>query len=579
MFRQLAVVALFLTGFALTSAPASAYTDSFEGSSLDPSWQVDAFDGTGSASVSNGSLTVSNAGSGDFWLYADTGTAVMRQAAPDATLFEVDLTAFAAPGYQRFFALRSSMGADAAFVAILLDDDLSHFTVVWRDSPGADGDWAGNDTGLARTSGLPVRLRLTLAPDRQTVTASVLLQGAANWVIVGQHTVMAPLGVAALLGGGGYSATATFDEYSEQPDADGDEIADGTDNCPYLANTSQTDSDNDGRGDACEGKPIYYDFFGSANPGSTPVVPSDTDSAGSRITTTLGLRNESGHSTTPDSGPGYDATNISFGSTLPTGAFFVGQPTFESQGGGGAQGGNTMGTCTFTDTSFKCTNGYLGAFGNNLIVTATIRLTTAYTGQSFKQPFDTVTYDPVVRTAGARALGSQTFDITKMPAVAVQQDADGDGVLNANDNCPSDANAGQANNDADAQGDACDADDDNDGVDDGADRFPFDPKESVDTDNDGVGDNGDNCRTVSNAGQANHDGDSQGDACDPDDDNDGLPDTEDSDPFDNQNAKPSNKDQCKNDGWRRYRVGGKPFKNQGDCVSYVATRGKNQPAG
>jgi choice-of-anchor C domain-containing protein len=38
---------------------------------------------------------------------------------------------------------------------------------------------------------------------------------------------------------------------------------------------------------------------------------------------------------------------------------------------------------------------------------------------------------------------------------------------------------------------------------------------------------------------------------------------------------PTNKDQCKNDGWKEYSV----FKNQGDCVSFVATKGKNLPSG
>jgi hypothetical protein len=37
---------------------------------------------------------------------------------------------------------------------------------------------------------------------------------------------------------------------------------------------------------------------------------------------------------------------------------------------------------------------------------------------------------------------------------------------------------------------------------------------------------------------------------------------------------PTSKDQCKNGGWETYGV----FKNQGDCVSYVATKGKNPPA-
>ena len=37
---------------------------------------------------------------------------------------------------------------------------------------------------------------------------------------------------------------------------------------------------------------------------------------------------------------------------------------------------------------------------------------------------------------------------------------------------------------------------------------------------------------------------------------------------------PISKDQCKNGGWRNF----PQFKNQGDCVSFVATGGKNSPA-
>ena len=37
---------------------------------------------------------------------------------------------------------------------------------------------------------------------------------------------------------------------------------------------------------------------------------------------------------------------------------------------------------------------------------------------------------------------------------------------------------------------------------------------------------------------------------------------------------PTAKDQCKNGGWAQF-----GFKNQGDCVSFVATGGKNPPAG
>jgi hypothetical protein len=43
---------------------------------------------------------------------------------------------------------------------------------------------------------------------------------------------------------------------------------------------------------------------------------------------------------------------------------------------------------------------------------------------------------------------------------------------------------------------------------------------------------------------------------------------------------PMTKNDCKNSGWQHLAdTSGKPFKNQGDCVSFVATRGKNATKG
>jgi parallel beta-helix repeat protein len=92
-------------------------------------------------------------------------------------------------------------------------------------------------------------------------------------------------------------------------------------------------------------------------------------------------------------------------------------------------------------------------------------------------------------------------------------DADGDGWLfpsylpKYRDNCPLVANVAQEDTDGDGKGDACNSSDDKDG-DEWADKL-------------------DNCPDINNPAQLNTDGDLLGDVCDQDDDNDGLDDLED----------------------------------------------------
>ena len=109
----------------------------------------------------------------------------------------------------------------------------------------------------------------------------------------------------------------------------------------------------------------------------------------------------------------------------------------------------------------------------------------------------TVTYTPGLNYSGPdsftfRASDGSINSNTSTVSITVLPDQDADGVTDANDNCPTTANSDQTDSDGDGRGDACD-----------------------------------NCQLVPNTDQANADGDGLGDPCDPDDDNDGVLDTND----------------------------------------------------
>ena len=142
---------------------------------------------------------------------------------------------------------------------------------------------------------------------------------------------------------------------------------------------------------------------------------------------------------------------------------------------------------------------------------------------------------------------SDQFDLDRdLVGDACDEDLDGDTIPNLDDNCPAVSNADQANADTDPEGDSCDLDDDNDGINDPDDNCPLVANADQadlngdgtgnlcddDQDGDGILDAPDNCELVANADQADLDIDGLGDLCDLDDDGDTIADSADNCPLD-----------------------------------------------
>ena len=124
-------------------------------------------------------------------------------------------------------------------------------------------------------------------------------------------------------------------------------------------------------------------------------------------------------------------------------------------------------------------------------------------------PSSEITADTFVCTSANQAL----TDLLSYSSSTLACDTDGDSWADSVDSCPDLSNSDQSNFDGDEFGDACDADDDNDGIADVDDAFPLNASESADLDGDGVGN-----------------------ATDDDDDGDGVNDADDLFPLDPNEA-------------------------------------------
>lgn len=312
--------------------------------------------------------------------------------------------------------------------------------------------------------------------------------------------------------------SGTIDSWSMEicgsplPDADGDLVPDTEDNCPDIANTDQSDIDEDGLGDVCDDDMDGDGVLNAEDNCPETFNPDQSDENGNGIGDLCDILCDviavaEGDISIPDNDPaGIDSSiqytsafeitrvivnvdithtftaDLTLSLTSPAGTSII---LSAQNGGGGDNYTNTVFDDEAEDGIFEGAAPFTGSF-------APEEPLATFIGEDSGGQWTLNVADNAGLDTGT--INSWSLDICGFE----QDDLDGDGVPNSLDNCPEIANTDQSDIDGDGLGDLCDDDMDGDGVLNEDDNCPTTPNpDQADLDENGIGDACDEVCSVS----------------------------------------------------------------------------------